>query len=900
MNNPNVSRMGAGSPSYDSASKLYSRRAREIQAEEGVAPPPWRLSAAASQSSLREQSALHEGSTADFPSTIGASPGLRRARAGTLPSKFIPNLSSPSPPSNLFSSSSSSRISPVPSPFAPMNTQQPIERKEMLPPVSASIAAEASVTSRLRSGSLGGMPSRPNYAGTNNGFPSSLSLWSNNRAANSSNLPASPASGHSSFSREDDASASMRTLDYLGLADTPQPAKATLVGSQGIDSAMEGARAAAMQPFIADMATFQRNINRMRSYSVNAKEHYDDEEDDDIHYGLPSDSGSLTPGVTMHSQLFGNITARRPRASTAGILEQPSIGRMKNYASTPSRLADSSISASDINGDYFELSDQMNNLSVQGGHGIPRTASGDGGLQAIDENAAHEGPTRSLWLGNIPPSTTVSTLVQIFQQYGPVESARVLTHKSCGFVNFVRIESAMQARAVLNGKEIFPGAGAVRIGFAKVLSETGNGSPNGANRSMENLNHGAEDSGSLNGNGSADQSVNAAPELDVPSLPIIKDEILKIVEEFSTDDEARGKIAKCIDNAINYQDYEQEIPAVPDPSHNRVHDAPKLRDIRKRIDNNACSKQEIEDIAIAMLDEVAELSSDYLGNTVVQKLFEFCSEDVKERMLERVAPHLAEIGIHKNGTWAGQKIIDVARTPTQMELIVKHLRKYTVALFHDQYGNYVLQCCLRFGSPWNDFVFEAMMARMWEIAQGRFGARAMRACLESHHATKEQQKMLAACIALHSVQLASNANGALLLTWFLDTCSFVRRKTVLAPRLVPNLVHLCTHKVAYLTVLKVINQRSEPEARDIIMKALFFSENDRVLEEILRDHSCGATLIFKVLTTPFFDEAMRKDVSENIRNVLTRIKAQASQGYKRLMDEVGMSTRNTGSQSSHS
>jgi protein JSN1 len=234
-----------------------------------------------------------------------------------------------------------------------------------------------------------------------------------------------------------------------------------------------------------------------------------------------------------------------------------------------------------------------------------------------------------------------------------------------------------------------------------------------------------------------------------------------------------------------------------------------------------------------------------------------------------------------------------------MDLIVQHLRKYTVALFHDQYGNYVLQCCLRFGTPWNDFVFEAMMARMWEIAQGRFGARAMRACLESHHASKEQQKMLAACIALHSVQLASNANGALLLTWFLDTCNFARRRTVLAPRLVPHLVHLCTHKVAYLTVLKVINQRGEPEARDIILKALFFSPNDQVLEDILRDHSCGATLIFKVLTTPFFDEGMRKEVQENIRNVLTRIKAQAGQGYKRLMDEVGMSTRNTGSQSSH-
>lgn len=152
--------------------------------------------------------------------------------------------------------------------------------------------------------------------------------------------------------------------------------------------------------------------------------------------------------------------------------------------------------------------------------------------------------------------------------------------------------------------------------------------------------------------------------------------------------------------------------------------------------------------------------------------------------------------------------------------------------------------------------------------------------------------MLAAAIALHSVQLATNANGALLLTWFLDTCTFPQRRTVLAPQLVPNLVHLCTHKVAYLTVLKVINQKLEADARDTILQALFFSKNDETLEAILSDHACGATLIFKVLTTPFFDENIRSDVVENVRNVLIRLKAQPAQGYKRLMDEVGLSTRN--------
>ena len=267
-------------------------------------------------------------------------------------------------------------------------------------------------------------------------------------------------------------------------------------------------------------------------------------------------------------------------------------------------------------------------------------------------------------------------------------------------------------------------------------------------------------------------------------------------------------------------------------------------------------------------------------------------------MLAQIAPHLAQIGVHKNGTWAAQKIIDVAKVERQIQTIADRIRPYTVALFLDQYGNYVLQGCLRFGAPHNNFIFETMLSRMWDIAQGRFGARAMRACLESHHATRSQQRMLASAIVLHSVQLATNANGALLLTWFLDTCTLPNRRTALAPQLVPHLVHLCTHKVAYLTVLKVINQRHELEARNTVLKALF-SEDGKILEDILSDQQCGATLIFKVLTTPCFDESQRNDVLQKVRNVLLRLKATPSQGYKRLMDEVGLAVKGGKSDRDH-
>ena len=689
----------------------------------------------------------------------------------------------------------------------------------------------------------------------------------------------------------------VRTLDYLGLVDTPPS-----------DRVMNQQRP--VHQTIADLAAMnafnnKNTANRFRSFSVNAKEKYADGDEDEMdQYEQLQQmyaSGQLTPSDTaaqaaaiheavrqhnLEVQAFANFaSANRPRARTAGVLDSPSSRVLRNYTPTPSRL-DNSITASELQStDWADdpgLASLMQNVQLNSEPLKP----------AAMDNSSMEQPTRSLWLGNIPSSTTVSSLNVIFSQFGPIEFARVLTHKSCGFVNFENVQSAMTAKAQCNGKEIFPGCGPVRIGYAKEQSAANTPGANGAypspspdpfvskNRTDSSM-AGAAHSNNVN-------AETAAAALATPNLLELRDEIFAIVQQFGATPDDHARMSASLDSAMAFDNYASEIPPIPEPSHSRVHDAPRLREIRKRVDSNAISVMEIENVAMEMLPEIAELASDYLGNTVVQKLFERCSEDTKEAMLAEIAPHLAEIGVHKNGTWAAQKIIDVARTPQQMNMIVDALRPHAVNLFLDQYGNYVMQCCLRFQAPINDFIFETMLKRLWDVAQGRFGARAMRACLESHCATHDQRRLMAAAIALHSVQLATNSNGALLLTWFLDTCTFPKRRSVLAPRLIPHLVHLCTHKVAYLTVLKIINQRNEPEARDSVLRALFF--DDATLSSILNDQQCGATLIFKVLTTPFLDEKIRPECIENVRNILLRIKA-TGQGYKRLMDEVGLSTR---------
>ncbi|WEW57786.1 hypothetical protein PRK78_003253 [Emydomyces testavorans] len=908
-------RRTAGSPSHELSARIYSKRAREIQAQEGVTPNIWGPPTSGNSTPLREN--IPESPSQDefpdlipLPETNIQSPA-RRTRADTVPSRFSPagSLNGVNVQSSVISKTS--RPTPSTSPFRPPGLDTP----------RTSTSGSGALLSRLRAGS---MPQRTNILGSSNPFgPSVFSTnWASGRdrastlaSIRSSEGPTSPS--QSSFSRDGLADIDVKTLDYLGLAETPQQARATLARPSAdlLIQQQQQQQASSLPPLLAELTMLNRGANRFRSYSVNAKEKYaEDEEEFGAHYsGIPS--GTMTPSaaataaqlaatqaqIHQHNlavQAFANqASASRPRARTAGVLDTPpQRSAIRNYLATPSRL-ENSISAADIRiaeaGEFDELHEAVQMMQL-GGLGALRA-----GVEGPDESTL-EGPTRALWIGSIPVSTTVTSLDAIFSMYGKIDSTRVLTHKNCGFVNFERVESAIQAKSLLNGKEIFPGAGPVRIGYAKVpvtpasetpgQSDDAQSSPTPDPNTASHLGDGASGSGKEEGRVGSPKA---------PELPELLPEMAQIVTEFGATESECHNITQSIQRAIAFQSFNDEISPIPEPSQTRTFDAPKLRDIRKRIDNGACSVQEIEETAKSMLPEIAELSSDYLGNTVVQKLFEFCSEATKEDMLAPIAPHLAEIGVHKNGTWAAQKIIDVAKTHTQKQMIVESLRPYTVPLFLDQYGNYVLQCCLRFGPPYNDFIFETMLSRMWEIAQGRFGARAMRACLESHHATKDQQRMLASAIALHSVQLATNSNGALLLTWFLDTCNFPHRRTVLAPRLVPHLVHLCTHKVAYLTVLKIVNQRNEPEAREIILKALFFSPGDETLEDILKDQVSGATLIFKVLTTPFFEESMRAEVVKTVAKVLTKLKTSPGQGYKRLMDEVGLSSRNGPSRDTH-
>ncbi|KAG0698735.1 hypothetical protein DFH29DRAFT_877803 [Suillus ampliporus] len=64
--------------------------------------------------------------------------------------------------------------------------------------------------------------------------------------------------------------------------------------------------------------------------------------------------------------------------------------------------------------------------------------------------------------------------------------------------------------------------------------------------------------------------------------------------------------------------------------------------------------------------KIVSLASDWLGNTVVQILFEKCSSVPQFAMLETITPHLAMNGIH-NCTWTAQKIFEHVQIPEEIQ-----------------------------------------------------------------------------------------------------------------------------------------------------------------------------------------------------------------------------------------
>ncbi|PVU87261.1 hypothetical protein BB561_006408 [Smittium simulii] len=506
--------------------------------------------------------------------------------------------------------------------------------------------------------------------------------------------------------------------------------------------------------------------------------------------------------------------------------------------------------------DAMRAHDEMQGIQIK--NSIIRVGYGKGEGYATSDAQAMQ-PTRALWVGNISSTTTPSSLRVFFENFGVVESARILGQKSCGFVNFERLEDAVRAKQATNGREL--DGMVVRIGYAKVPVRGTEGFTRPRNQ------------------------VPVAPPLTASGRIAEANAIVGTSTSGLGNEDALEPGVPVMDEALVAFSYATSLPILPTPDTINGLGQTRLREIRKRLDTQ-CSQNEFDSLFKEAISNIVDLCSDYVGNMLVQKLVERGSFDQKMQIVKAVAPHIASIGVHKNGTWAIQKIIECANAKDHQEVIIEATRPYIPQLLLDQLGNYVVQCCLSFPENRNQFIFDSIHARSWDVAQGRFGARAIRTCLEHANTTRVQQKLIAVVLVLNAVALSTNANGNILITWLLDFSNFPGRFRVIAPQLAGHLRYLCTHKLGSTTILKIIDQREEPDARDLILNTLFFNPEPQVLDDILSDQVHGASVVYKVLCSSCVDDSEKIRIASRVKSSLLPLLQQGVQGYQKLNEVV--------------
>jgi protein JSN1 len=164
-----------------------------------------------------------------------------------------------------------------------------------------------------------------------------------------------------------------------------------------------------------------------------------------------------------------------------------------------------------------------------------------------------------------------------------------------------------------------------------------------------------------------------------------------------------------------------------------------LRDLRRRIESPLSTAEELDSIIQSFHGNFVTIAKDTFGNVLIQKLIERASQDQLKQIAVACLSNILQLGLHRNGTWVIQRLLDRIQCESMIRKLVKEIKPNAFVFLRHPVGNYVIQGCIRFGSELNNFVFETLTEKCEDILKGKFGSRAMRACLESPHCTLEQQ-----------------------------------------------------------------------------------------------------------------------------------------------------------------
>lgn len=237
----------------------------------------------------------------------------------------------------------------------------------------------------------------------------------------------------------------------------------------------------------------------------------------------------------------------------------------------------------------------------------------------------------------------------------------------------------------------------------------------------------------------------------------------------------------------------------------------------------------------AILEEVcvgsvaASLMTDPFGNYLLQKVFEYGTDDQVTRVMRCVLADMATISFSMHGTRSVQKLIECSQTPQRMQILIAALRPHVIPLIKDLNGNHVIQKCLqRHADEDKQFIYDSVQARLMEVATNRQGCCVLQRCID--YAGPEQRETLLSEILSHTLQLVQDPFANYVVQYIVELNQSVLNARVIR-QLLHNIVPLSCNKYSSNVVEKCIKSCPE-DIRQLMIDEL---TDAQYLSQLLQD-----------------------------------------------------------------
>jgi hypothetical protein len=239
-------------------------------------------------------------------------------------------------------------------------------------------------------------------------------------------------------------------------------------------------------------------------------------------------------------------------------------------------------------------------------------------------------------------------------------------------------------------------------------------------------------------------------------------------------------------------------------------------------------------VVLEALVGLPELMCDTYGNYLCQQLFQACSAELRQRILERLMPFLAHISMDRRGTHSLQSLVGVITTRDEEQLLERGLADLVFKLAMDPHGTHVIQRVLVcFAASSAEFIHQKVIDVLDVLAQNPSGLCVVKKCIVQ--ANESQRRRLLAKLADHTIALVQSPYGNYAIQTALEQWGGMPCKPIIL-KLKGSMLQLAIQKFSSNVVEKCLAQAEPRDLQIALIDELLGA--DRL--QVLMDSQYGA------------------------------------------------------------